>query len=379
MSFSNLMQNRQSALSSLQQKVASTAEQGGGNKDPRVWKLHIDKTTKVGSAVIRFLPSGGYDETGNMLRVPWAEWFEFSFKTPAGNYWNRSLKTLGKDDPVAELNAMQWERNQGDDQDKVKGRKRKTRYKGNIVVVNDPANPENNGKVFLYEWGPAIHEKLMAAQYPQYEDQTPIHVFDMFAGANFRLRTKDKSGFVNYDDSSFDSPSQLHQDTNVMENFYNAMYDLEEFENESNYKSYEELTKEMTKVLGARLVASVKGEEFSPGQAAQSGANPFDQQQQPGSQQQGIDFSKVNQNQQGGQGAQAGHDPFANQNQQAGHDPFANQNQQEAQGGHDPFANQNQQGGQSTQSQQGSQPDPFAKHATDAGADQSDPFANMKV
>lgn len=362
MSFADLKKNRQSSLQNLQNKVKQSGEQGGGNRDPRKWKLTYDKSTKVGSAIIRFLPFG------NGERLPWAEWIEHSFKGKGGSYWNRSLKTIGQDDPIQELNSAQWERNQGNDQDEVKKRGRRFRYISNIVVVNDPAHPENNGKVFLFEYGPSIHKKIMAAMVPEYEDQSPCNVFDMWEGANFRYRSKDKAGYVNYDDSTFDPAGELHQDNNVLEVFYNGMHDLTEFEKEEapNYKSYEDLDKEMRKVLGGAYVAGIHGESYGAGDAAGAGENPFANQQAP----------------QGGgqqQAPQHGADPFANQQQAPqgqGADPFATQNQQDdlaaSQHGADPFANQNQQ----QAPQNGA--DPFAG-AQDAGAAGEDPFANMDL
>ena len=124
----------------------------------------------------------------------------------------------------------------------------------NVLVVNDPMHPENNGKVFLWQYGPSIHSKIMAAMIPEYEDQTPVPVFDMWAGATFRIRIKDKQNFVNYDDSTFDSPSAIHTDDSVLETVYNGMHDLAEFESEDNYKTHDQLDGEMRKVLGALML-----------------------------------------------------------------------------------------------------------------------------
>ena len=52
------------------------------------------------------------------------------------------------------MNTRLW--NSGDQakKDLVSQRyKRKKSYVSNILVIDDPANPENNGKVFLYRYG----------------------------------------------------------------------------------------------------------------------------------------------------------------------------------------------------------------------------------
>ena len=360
MSFANLKKNKANALQALQSKVqASAAGEGSGNKnkDPRKWKLSYDKSTKKGSATIRFLPFGNGD------RLPWVEWIYHSFEGKGGNYWNRSLVTLGQNDPVAELNKLQWTRGEGGargaDETAVRGRGRKLRYMANIVVISDPEHPENNGKNFIYEYGPAIHKTIMAAMVPEYADQSAVAVFDMWEGATFKIRTKDKAGFLNYDDSCFDAPAALHQDDNVLETIYNGMIDLGEFESEANYKSYDELTIQLKKVLGATYVGSLTGEVVNAQQAAESGGNPFashvaQQQAAPVAQQ---------------QAAPVNNDPFGQKAPSAelDGDPFATVTAQPAaqQATADPFAS----------AQPATNADPFAGAASVSNDD--DPFASL--
>lgn len=340
MSFKNLRKNSGSALANLQQKIHDQQSSGGGgSSDGRFWKMPYDKNTKKGTALIRFLP---YGQTEG--RLPWAEWFEFSFKNKGKNYWERSLRTIGEADPVAELNGQQWERNQGNDQDDVKKRGRRQRFVANIVVLEDKANPENQGKTFLFEYGPAIHKLVMAKMVPEHEDQTPCNVFDLWEGANFRIRTKDKSGYVNYDDSTFESPSALHSDDDVLEKIYNSMIALDEFEARDNYKTYAELEAKMLEVLGAHYVASIRGEPVQYETAGNTGT---------------------------GAGNQA--NPFAGQSSNSN-----TENSDKADGGSDPFAGIGGAEGGETKADGGS--DPFAGMGGGAAADDGDdPFANLKL
>ena len=381
-SFASLKNNKSNALAGLREKVqASAAGEGGTPKDPRKFKLTWDKKTFIGSAIIRFLPFGNGD------RLPWAEWAEFSFKGKGGSYWERSRKTIGEEDPVAVLNKAQWARGQGEDERQVKDRNRRLRYISNIVVISDPAHPENNGQNFLFEYGPAIHKMIISAMVPEYDDQQPVEVYDMWKGATFRLRSKDKGGNVNYDSSAFDAPSCLHADDNIMERFYNGMIDLSEFEAENLYKPYDELDKAMRKTLGGAYCASILGETIQHGGADPDSNNPFSEMQgNQGNQQQGNQGIQFEQRQgQQGQQPQGNADPFANQGQQPplGDDPFANQQPQGNQGNADPFANQaggddplaNQNQTQGGQGQ--SNADPFASQSSDAKSD--DPFADMDM
>ena len=81
--------------------------------------------------------------------------------------------------------------------------KRKLTYISNIYVVKDPANPENEGKVFLYKYGKKIFDKLTAAMQPEFEDEEAIDPFDFWQGANFKLKAKNVAGYRNYDSSEF--------------------------------------------------------------------------------------------------------------------------------------------------------------------------------
>jgi hypothetical protein len=321
MSFANLKNNRANALQGIQTQVQQSLDNqngGGAAKDPRFWKHTYDKKTQVGSAVIRFLPFGNGD------RLPWAEWTQYNFQVAAGSYWNRIRKDIGGDDPMAELNKLAWARNQEGDQKGCKDRTIKKRFIANIVVLDDPAHPENNGKNFLYEYGPSIQDIIISAMAPKYADQAKVPVFDFWSGANFNLRSCEDKQFLSYKDSAFSPAGVLHDDEAVLEKVYNGMIDLAEFEKEEgNYKSYDELNVICIKILGARYVAGLRGEEFSPEQAASSGANPFAKEQQ---QQAQPAASAANPFAQQAQPAASAANPFAQQAQPAASaaDPFAN-------------------------------------------------------
>ena len=280
MSFANLKAQSGNTIAALQAKVTENANGGGGGgKDARMWKFNYDKATKSGSALIRFMPTCNKAKPEGMA---WAEWFEFSFKQKGNNYWNRSLTTLGESDPVALLNKAQWaaigNNKKSPEADQARLRNRRSKYVANIVVVQDLAHPENNGKNFLFEYGPAIHKKVIAAISPEYAHLQPCDVHDLWQGANFRLLAKQGDGeWVTYDDSNFEAPCALHPDDTMLESLYNGMYDLGEFEAASNYKSFDELNEQMRKVLGNQYVARIMGEEFTPEAAAAGGmgASPF--------------------------------------------------------------------------------------------------------
>ena len=224
---------------------------GAGNKetkkesygDDRLWKPAVDKAGN-GYAVIRFLPAVEGDD------LPWAKYWDHFFQGPTGQWYvEKSLTTLGKDDPVSELNSKYW--NNGTEEGKTVARKQKRRlhYVANIYVVSDAANPENEGKTFLYDFGAKIFEKVMDSMQPKFADETAINPFDMWKGANFKLKMANVAGYRNYDRSEF-GPSEPLADDAKLEAIYNQEYSLKEFTDPSTYKSYDELSLKLTRVLG---------------------------------------------------------------------------------------------------------------------------------
>lgn len=284
MSFADVLKNNKSNLAKLKEQAESQG--GGAPRDPRKWKHSYDKTTMVGTTLIRFLPR--YDENGE-VQLPWVSWTEFNFKNKANKYYaNRNLADLGEADPVGELNKAHWgsipeaERKNGAEAKKARQRNVRQKFIANIVVLEDNAKPENVGKVFLYEFGPSVKKLLEKALFPKFEHVTPLEFYNWDDGANFRIATyKDSQGWLNYDENStFESPSPLaNGDRAIWEQLYNSMYDLSEFTAKDNYKGYDELKKELLQVVGQSEYCRIMGEEFTPEQSAQNGQNPFPQAQ----------------------------------------------------------------------------------------------------
>lgn len=245
MDFASLKKNRSSQLEKLSQaadKLNNNGAQSGG-ADDRYWKPTVDKAGN-GSAIIRFLPAPANED------VPFVRYWDHGFKGDGGWYIEKSLTSLGKDDPVSEYNSKLW--NSGIEADKEVARKQKRRlhYVSNIFVIKDPGNPDNEGKVFLYEYGKKIFDKVNDMMHPQFEDEDAVNPFDFWEGANFRLRIRNVEGYRNYDKSDFDSSSCLNDDDSVMENIWKTQYPLAEILDESNFKSYDELSSRLAKVLG---------------------------------------------------------------------------------------------------------------------------------
>jgi hypothetical protein len=255
MSFASL--KKQSSLGSLTQKLVKEVEKMNTTStgaDDRLWKPELDKTGN-GYAVIRFLPAPDGED------LPWAKLYSHAFQGPGGWYIENSLTTTNQKDPVSEYNRELWNTGTEANKEIVRKQKRKLSYYSNIYVVQDNANPQNEGKVFLFKYGKKIFDKIMAAMQPEFEDETPINPFDFWQGANFKLKIRKVDGYWNYDKSEFDRMSPLNDDDDALEAIWKKEYSLEEFTGPSAFKTYEELKKRLDYVLGLRGNAKVQDRE----------------------------------------------------------------------------------------------------------------------
>lgn len=245
-SFASLKKSRNASLDKLLQetsKLAQGGEQSNG-PDERIWKPSVDKAGN-GYAVIRFLPEPKGED------LPWVRVFDHGFQGPGGWYIENSLTTLNQKDPVSEYNSELW--NNGTDAGKEQARKQKRRLKyfSNILVIKDPANPQNEGKVFLYQYGKKIWDKINDLMQPEFEDESPVNPFDLWEGADFKLKIRQVEGYRNYDKSEFDAPSELYDgDDEQLERVYESLYSLQDLVSPDKFKSYDELKAKLDKVLG---------------------------------------------------------------------------------------------------------------------------------
>lgn len=247
MSFANLKTNRTdvSKLASAAQQMSGTKQTTNKYEDTRFWKPTVDESGN-GYAVIRFLPAAEGQE------LPWVRYFDHFFKGPTGQWYvEKSLTTLGNNDPVSEHNSRLWNTGLDEDKETARRQKRRLHYVANIMVLNDPSNPANEGKVFLYDFGKKIFDKVMDKMQPEFPGEDPINPFDFWTGADFALKIRNVAGYRNYDKSEFKATTPLlESDETKLEATYNQLHDTTEFGAESSFKSYDELKSRLEVVLG---------------------------------------------------------------------------------------------------------------------------------
>jgi hypothetical protein len=262
MSFANLKSSRGSSIDKLvkaAEAVSTPKTESNSYDDDRFWKPTRDKAGN-GFAVIRFLPAQEGED------LPWIRYWDHGFKGPTGLWYiENSLTSIGQQDPVSEMNSVLW--NSGRDEDKAIARERKRRlhYVSNVMVVSDPSNPENEGKVFLYKFGKKIFDKIMDVMQPQFADEEPVNPYDFWEGADFKIKIRKVEGWINYDKSEFSAATPLHGgDEERLEEVYNKLHSLQDFLKPENYKTYDELKMKLNRVLGVDAGVTMEAPQPAP-------------------------------------------------------------------------------------------------------------------
>jgi hypothetical protein len=248
-------------------------------KDPDEW---YPTTDKAGNAVIvvRALPAREDEEDEKFVRR-WTHAFKNDLT--AKWYINNCRSTLDPTfsgtypDPVMEYNSKLWAialKKTGGDKEKAKStvegkqaskQKRNTEYRGNFYIVSDSHKPEVNGKVKKWKYTQGLFSEFLNRMNPPQienaEKEEGIDPWDLFNGANLKIKittdstkkTADGKPVRNYS-YTWLTPGPLGDDK-LMEAVYKEIngdkkWSLRQYIDPSQFKSYEELRKQLTNVMG---------------------------------------------------------------------------------------------------------------------------------
>lgn len=278
MSFAEMKKRREN-LDDLAGKLEETGKQKY-DKDTRLWYPKLDDGN--GYAVIRFMPAKDDED------AKWVQRFTHGYKFDANSnswYIENCPTTIGVNGeqigrcPQCESNSELYKTLGKDRASKIVSapypyaRKRKMKYTSNVYVVSDPATPENNGKVVLFEYGTKIFDKLKLALSPEFPNDPKFNPFNLWTGANFELKIRKVDGQVNYDSSNFMPVGELADDE-TMERIYNSIYSLEELIAPENYKDYDTLKARVNTVLGVSAEPTSEEVFNAPAEPAPASAAP---------------------------------------------------------------------------------------------------------
>lgn len=254
-----LRKNSKNSVSAYNKQIEESQKSYG---DDRFWKLTVDNVGN-GEALIRFLPPKSGEN------VAWVQKWSHAFAGESGRWFVENCPTTLKDPNhdcyVCKINREIWNNNTEEvARKKTALTKRNHKFYSNILVVDDPSNPTNNGKVFLFEYGPKIFAKIEECLKPVSSRQKPQDPFNIDTGMNFLLLAKTVSSQRNYDSSRFESPSPISEDDDQIIKILTSTYSLASIISPENFKSYDELKLIYEKVNGINTNREIEMETEMP-------------------------------------------------------------------------------------------------------------------
>lgn len=243
----------------FKEETKNADKKKGFEPDARFWKPTVDEKGNA-TAIIRFIP----DTTGE----PFVKFYSHSFSYMVDGvkkYWIKNcINTFGYDKgcPICKKNQEYWNSSFKSDKDIASQRKRKLNFVANILVIKNPNKPEDEGKVFLYQFGQKIYDKIKDKMFPSdevkalgdYDEYVP---FDLYNGANFKLVQCKQGEYPNYDKSEFAKQSALGNDKQL-DTIMEKTNTLSEFVADDKFPTNDEVIKIIGSILG--ISSTVKDE-----------------------------------------------------------------------------------------------------------------------
>lgn len=231
-------------------------------KDDRFVKVTRDEND-VGSLVIRFIPDKNslgvvttYKHFGKIEDEKTGDKRYFIAECPT---------TIGEKCPYCDKYLAAWKLKDEETVEFLKSGKRTEKYISNVYVVKDPGNPDNNGKVMLYEYGYKIAKLIEETINGDESTETEgINIYHPLTGCNLVVKNSRVGKNIVQDGTKFLSQSAIVDDMEEFESLLEKTYDLNEFLNPDKFQSYEELEKKLYKYETGEEMPGSEGKKSTP-------------------------------------------------------------------------------------------------------------------
>ena len=150
-----------------------------------------------------------------------------------------SPQTFGERDPIAEERYRLQRTGTEAEKEKAKSIGRSEKWLVNVFVVNDPTNPDNNGKVKILRYGKQLQKIITDAIEGEDAEEFGPRIFDLSTnGVNFKIKCENQGEYPTYVSSRFTSAGKLSLSESEQKKIYDSVYDLTKV---YSLKSYDEL------------------------------------------------------------------------------------------------------------------------------------------
>jgi len=195
--------------------------------------------TKVGNTfTVRLLPFAK-DPSKTFFHYYNHGWNSFA----TGQYVQTlSPQTFGERDPIAEERFKVLRTGSEEDKEKMSAVRRLEKWLVNVYVIDDPVNPDNNGKVKILRYGKQLQKIITEAIEGEDAEEFGPRIFDLGSeGVNFKIKVEQQGDFPTYVSSRFTAAGKVDLSEDQQKDIYDGVFNLTEV---FTLKSYDDL-KEM--------------------------------------------------------------------------------------------------------------------------------------
>ena len=197
----------------------------------------IMKTTPGNTYTVRLLPYAP-DPKNTFFHHYNQGWTSFS----TGEYVQAlSPTTFGERDPISEARFKALRVGSEDEKEKANTIRRMEKWLVNVYVIDDPQNPDNNGKVKILRYGKQLQKIIAEAIEGEDAEEFGPRIFDLGPdGANFKIKCEQQGEYPTYVSSRFTTVGSTDLSEEKQKEIYDSAFDLTKV---FPLKTYDELVK----------------------------------------------------------------------------------------------------------------------------------------
>jgi hypothetical protein len=177
-----------------------------------------------------------------------------------------SPQTYGERDPIAEERFRASRTGSDEEKEKAQAIRRMEKWLVNVYVIDDPTNPDNNGKVKMLRYGKQLHKIITEAIEGEDAEEFGPRVFDLGSdGVNFKIKVEQQGDYPTYVSSRFTTAGKIDLSEDDQEKAYKGVFDLSQV---FPLKSYDDLKQMLDEHYFCRADEPEAPAEVSPPQPA---------------------------------------------------------------------------------------------------------------
>ena len=116
-----------------------------------------------------------------------------------------------------------------EEKEKMQAVKRLEKWLVNVYVIDDPTNPDNNGKVKMLRYGKQLHKIVTEAIEGEDAEEFGPRIFDLGSdGASLKIKVEDQGGYPTYVSSRFTTVGSVDLTEDEQKDIYDNVFKLDE-------------------------------------------------------------------------------------------------------------------------------------------------------